>query len=414
LWSRKTTPVHDRARAVGLDVTASRIRAEAVGAKSRPLTLDAPDVELLLFVAGDRRTLEVGRAGFALCRRTPHLVCANFLASLGQPREWRLGRHTLIAEAALGLALDKIRVPVTAETEAVAMSLPVYLGPAQVTRAVVTAGRSKLPLKGTAVGALALVADRAATLLTGKPAVPAPLDAPEAGWVVPLRPTASGPGAVVVIDADEFALSAALVSVEPDLVRLAGSAVWPRLAVKLWKDRLLDAVADRCVRLCRRDPRDSAEAEQGLFEQLDEALDRARAGQRSSLCVRTTHWFQDVVQQPEEFEAHCSALWRLAGDSIRDFTNGIGLAEPPRAVWLTDAAGKLPGLIRAIHANTPEGTAVEVLPPHAVASATAALVPRWLAGDLPRAHLDNVISLPPTPTGARKSADAPPRSGSMS
>ncbi|WP_171471264.1 hypothetical protein [Frigoriglobus tundricola] len=82
--------------------------------------------------------------------------------------------------------------------------------------------------------------------------------------------------------------------------------MWPRLNVKAWKDRLLDAISDRCVRLCRRDPRDSAEAEQALFEQLDEALDRARAGQRSSLCVRTAHWFQDVVQQPEEFEAHCA------------------------------------------------------------------------------------------------------------
>jgi hypothetical protein len=408
LWSRKASPVHDRARAVGLDVTASRVRAEAVGGKSRPVVLDDPDAELLLFIAGDRRAPEVGRAGFALCRKTPHLVCSNFLAALGQTREWRIGRHVLIAEVALGVAFEKLRGPVTAETDAVALALPVYLGPPQVTRVVVTAGRSKFPLKGTTVGALALVADRAAALLAGKPAAPEGAD-----WVVPLRPAAGGPGAVVVIDADEFAVSAALVSVEADRVRLAGSAVWPRLAVKAWKDRLLDAVADRCVRLCRRDPRDSAEAEQTLYEQLDEALDRARAGQRISLCVRTAHWFQDVVQQPEEFEGHCAALSRLAGDSVRDFTNGIGLAEPPRAVWLTDAAGRLPGLVRAVHANTPEGTAVEVLPPNAVASATAALVPRWLAGDLPRAHLDSTIPLAPAPAGgARKPADAPPRSGS--
>ena len=55
---------------------------------------------------------------------------------------------------------------------------------------------------------------------------------------------------------------------------MVGTAVWPRLAVKAWKDKLLDAVSDRCVRLCRRDPRDSAEAEQSLFEQLDDSLDR--------------------------------------------------------------------------------------------------------------------------------------------
>ena len=405
LWSRKSAPVHDRARAVGLDVTASRVRGEAVGSKSRPLVLDDPDAELLLFIAGDRRTPDLGRGGFALCRKNPHLVCSNFLSALGQAREWKIGRHTLTAETALGLTFDKLRGPVSAETDAAAMVLPVYIGPPQVARVIQAAGRSKLALKGTAVGALALAATRAASLLSGKPTALSGAD-----WVVPMRPTA-GPGAVVVIDADEFATSAALVSVESDRVRLAGSAVWPRLNVKAWKDRLLDAISDRCVRLCRRDPRDSAEAEQALFEQLDEALDRARAGQRSSLCVRTAHWFQDVVQQPEEFENHCAALARLAGDSVRDFTNGIGLTEPPRAVWLTDAAGRLPGLVRAVHANTPEGTTVEVLSPNALAAAAAALVPRWLAGELPRAHLDSTIPLAPVPTkGARKPASG---SGSM-
>jgi hypothetical protein len=390
LWSRKSSPVHDRSRAVGLDLTASRARAEAIGGKSRAITLDDPDAELVLFISGEHRALAIGRAGFAACRRLPHLVCSNFLPALGQPREWQLGRRTVIAEVALNLVFETIRKPVTAESELIALALPPYLTPGQVTRVTVCAERAKLPLKGTAVGALALAADRANTLLNGKPAVPS---APAADWVVPLRPAAGGPGTVLVIDADEYALSAALISVDTDLVKSVGSAVWARLAVKAWKDRLLEAISDRCVRLCRRDPRDSAEAEQALYEQLDEALDRTRAGQRISLCVRTAHWFQDVIQQPEEFEAHCSALSRLAGDSVRDFVNGIGLAEPPRAVWLTDAAGRLPGLVRAVHANTPEGTAVEVLPPNAVASAAGALVPRWLGGNLPRAHLDSVIPL---------------------
>jgi hypothetical protein len=403
LWSRKPAPVHDRSRAVGIDLTASRVRAEAVGAKSRPLSLDAPDDELVLYISGERRTPEIGRAGFGICRKTPHLVCSNFLPALGQAREWRVGRHTLAAEAALGLVFDKIRGPVAAETDAAALALPTYLGPAQVTRVGAIAGRSKLPLKGTAVGALALVADRAAAIRSGKPA------ASGADWVVPLRPAASSSGAVVVVDADEYATTAAVVSVEDDCVRLGGAATWPRLSVKAWKDRLLDAISDRCVRLCRRDPRDSADAEQALFEQLDEALDRTRAGQRISLTIQTIHWFQDIAQQPEEFEAHCAPLWRLAGDSVRDFTNGIGLTEPPRAVWLTDAAGRLPGLVRAVHANTPEGTTVEVLPPSAIASAAAALVPRWLVGDLPRLHLDSIIPLPPAAGAARKAA---PRSGS--
>ncbi|HEY1187748.1 MAG TPA: hypothetical protein VGE74_08830, partial [Gemmata sp.] len=352
LWSRKQAPVHDRARAVGIDLTASRARAEAVGGKSRALVLDDPEAELALFVAGDRRVPEVGRAGVGLCRKMPHLVCSNFLPAIGQAREWKLGRNTITAEAALGLVFDKLRAPVAAESDAVALALPAYLTPSQVTRVGAAAIRAKFPLKGTAVGALALAAHGADALLNGPPADPPP----GADWVVPLRPGATGPGAVVVIDADEFGVSAVLVSVEREQVRAVGGAAWPRLSIKAWKDRLVDAVSDRCVRLCRRDPRDSAEAEQALFEQLDEALDRARAGQRIGLTVRTAHWFQDIVQQPEEFEAQCSALIRLAGDSVRDFVNGIGLAEPPRAVWLTDAAARLPGFVRAVHANTPERT----------------------------------------------------------
>src|SRR5262249_27329184 len=152
---------------------------------------------------------------------------------------------------------------------------------------------------------------------------------------------------------------------------------WPRVSLKVWKDKLLDAVSDRCVRLCRRDPRDSADAEQALFEQLDDALDRVRAGQRVNLTVRTAHWFQDVPQQPDEIDGYCAALAKPAVEGIRDLFYGSGLPLPPRAVWLTHAVGRLPGLAKVMHQNTPEGTAVEILPASAIPLAAAALVPRW-------------------------------------
>ncbi|HEY1191770.1 MAG TPA: hypothetical protein VGE74_29330, partial [Gemmata sp.] len=51
-------------------------------------------------------------------------------------------------------------------------------------------------------------------------------------------------------------------------------------------------------------------------------------------------------------------------------------------------------------------TAVELLAPDAVALAAAALVPRWLAGALPRAHLDSMIPLPPDPSAVTGAAAA--------
>jgi hypothetical protein len=405
LWGRKSTPVHERSRAVGLDLTASRARAASVGGgKYRTPLLDEPAEDLVLFVAGDRRTPEVGRAGYSLCRKLPHVVCSNFLPALSQPREWKTGRHTLTPESALELALAKLARPVAAESDAVALTLPYYLTPAQVAKVVVVAARARLPLKGTAAAPLALAADRAAAVLAGKPA------APPAEGVVPMRPAGGGPCSVVVVDVDEFALSAAVVSLERDSARMVTSAAWPRASLKVWKDRLLDAVADRCVRLCRRDPRDSADAEQALFEQLDDALDRVRAGHRVSLTVRTAHWFQDVPQQPDEFDGYCAALAKSSVEGVRELFYGAGLPVPPRAVWLTHAASLLPGLAKAMHQHTPEGTAVETLPASAVPLAAAALVPRWLTGDLPRQHLDTVLPFVPVSREAPTSAARPPRS----
>jgi hypothetical protein len=405
LWSRKSTPVHERSRAVGIDLTASRARAAAVGTRVRPVVLDDPAEELALVIAGDRRAPEPGRAGLALVRKLPHAVWSNFLPALGQSREWRSGRLALTPEAALELCFTKVRGPVAVASEAVGLALPYYLAPAQVAKVVAAAGRARLPLKGTAAAPLAVVADRAAAVPEGKPA------AAPAEWVVPMRPAPAGVGPVVVVDADEFALSAAVVGLDRDAARVVTSACWPRLGLKAWTDRLIDAVSDRCVRVCRRDPRDSADAEQALFEQLDGALDRARAGQKVNLTLRTDHWYQDVAHQPEEFEAYCTALARSSAEAVWE----VAAAQPvpPRAVWLTHAAGRLPGLARAAHAHTPEATAVEVLPPDAMACAAAALAGRWLAGELPRQHLDTVIPFPPRSRDAEspeRSAPPTPRS----
>ena len=387
LWGKKQTPIHDRSRTVGIDLNASRVRAVSVGGgKYRSIVLEDPSEELMLFIACDRRTPDTGRAGYSLCRRLPHVVCSNFLPSLARSMEWNAGRHTLTAEAALGLALEKVRGPIADESEAAVLVLPAYLAPDQVSRAVLTATRTKMPLKGTASAPLALAASRATVVLNGKPVNPTPKDG-----VVPLRPLPGAPGSVVIVDADEYALSASVIEVSRDAVKLVAVAAWPRLAIRAWKDKLLDAVADRCIRLCRRDPRDSADAEQTLYEQLDDALDRARAGQRVNLTVRTDHWYQDVVHAPDDFDGYCSNLARSAAESVRELVNGTNLLNPPRAVWLTHDAGRLPGLEKVLHENTPEGTTIETLAPPAVAVAAASLAPRWLAGELPRTHLDTSI-----------------------
>jgi hypothetical protein len=177
-------------------------------------------------------------------------------------------------------------------------------------------------------------------------------------------------------------------------VRLLSAAAWPKLARRLWKDRLLDALADRCVRLCRRDPRDSAEAEQRLYDQLDAALERVRYGQPVGFGVRAAHWFQDLVVPPAEFDAACAKFTKAGVAGVTELAQTCGLPEPPRAVWLTPAAGTLPGFAAGLYAQSSERTDVAVLNKDAVAGAVAALVPRWASGELPRTHLDVVIPRP--------------------
>jgi hypothetical protein len=401
LWSRKSTPIHERSRHAGIDVTASRMLGVSIGSgKVRGIPLDGERDELPLFIVLLEQPPEIGRAGYSLCRKLPHVVCSNFLPALGQLKDKRSLRLGMTPDAALELAFQKIHEPVLTESELVVLSLPAYLAPIQVARVTTSAARAKFPLKGTAVGPLALVAMRAAAVATGKPAAGTSETPPAPDWVLRLRPTVDGPGAVVVIDADEFALSAVVATVERDRVRLVASGFWPRFSRKAWKDRLIESVSDRCVRLCRRDPRDSAEAEQSLFEQLDDALNRAHDGQPTNLKLRTAHWFQELIQQPEDLTGACASLARSSSEAIQELLSGTGLPLPPRAIWLTQEASRLPGLHEALHLARNETTALEALPRGALAHAAATLVARWLASELPLAHLDSVIPLPALRTDA--------------
>src|SRR5207245_2221920 len=90
--------------------------------------------------------------------------------------------------------------------------------------------------------------------------------------------------------------------------RLLHTQALPRLGLRAWKERLLNAVADRCVRQSRRDPRDSAEAEQGLYEQLDEAMENARLGQPIELTIQSAHWFQGLTLRDADLLGACAAL----------------------------------------------------------------------------------------------------------
>ena len=84
----------------------------------------------------------------------------------------------------------------------------------------------------------------------------------------------------IVADADDHALTWTVLAGGGEQIRVLANLTQPAAGIRIWLDRLLDAVSDRCIRLCRRDPRDSAAGEQGVYEQLDAALDHLAPGNR--------------------------------------------------------------------------------------------------------------------------------------
>jgi len=418
-WARKSSSsVSDVGVTVlGLDVNSTRARA--IGQREnrwRTVMLDEPFEELPFAISLDKRAPEVGRQAIQISRRFPHLVCLNYLPCLGMAKEWKAGRLRLDPFQALALTMDRIRASL-GEYDTLALTLPSYLSPAQVTKFLQLADKAKWNVKGAAILPLVLAAEYAHEWQN---VVPLPMNLPktidpnktwcetedESDWVVPMPQKGhepDAPFAVLIIDADEHAMTASVVQLDPTQARLLSTIPLPRLSVRVWKERLLDALSDRCIRLCRRDPRDSAVAEQALYEQLDDALERTRHGQKVDLTVRSEHWFQNLVQQPDDFDGFCTGLMKQSLDSIRELVVSAQLAEPLRAVLFTNAAGRLPGLVEALQKHMPERTTVKVLPPEAVAQATAKLGSRWRDGSLPRVFLDTSLPLavsPPKTSGS--------------
>ena len=398
--NRKQSATPDQSKVVGIDLNATRAQAvSSVVGRGWVLKLDDKSDDLPLFINLDGRTPEVGSVGVEICRKLPHLVCSNFLPQLGHARQWQVGRSKVTPESALLTTFEKICGPVCEESQTTAISLPTYLTATQVKTVLELGEKAKLPLRGSVVAPLAVAAHRAAWILGGTPPEieSSERDGSRPDWVVPIRRQSHGNASIVIVDVDEFALTASVIRIEPNEVKLVTSAAWPRASLKLWKDRLLDSLSDRCVRLCRRDPRDSADAEQSLYLQLDAALDRVRAGQPVVLNIRSEHWYQDLVHQADEFDGYCANLAKLGTEGVAELIHSANLPAPPRAVWLTHTAAKLPGLAATIYNRSAEQTEVLALPIHAYADATASLVSRWLTGKLPRGHLDIAIPLERNP-----------------
>ena len=144
----------------------------------------------------------------------------------------------------------------------------------------------------------------------------------------------------VVGDVDDHALTWTAVAVRDDHVAIVGERTLPQLGLRAWRSRLIDAVAERCVRQTRRDPRDSAAAEQMLFDQLDAACDSCRQGRLVELVIQSDHWFQNLMLRPEECNGFCAPLSRQAAQQMQALDEETSIHDSVRTVLITATRGE--------------------------------------------------------------------------
>src|SRR5262245_9198082 len=159
-WTRKATESFGTsAAALGLDLNSTRLRAMSAeaGRPTRPVVLDEPLDELPLAASLENRSPEVGRAALGLERRTPHLAAFDFLNDINLPRKWEAGRHRYTASELMAQVLARVR-PVLPRSDNTTLAVPVYLTTAKVTALMHVMERAKLPVRGSLLLPLALVA----------------------------------------------------------------------------------------------------------------------------------------------------------------------------------------------------------------------------------------------------------------
>jgi len=392
-WGRRVTREMDPTRTIGVELNASIIRSACWGPEGlRQIPLQPPAEEMPLCVALHQRHLLYGQAAQAVARTMPHAICDNFLPLLGHSQQWRFGRHCLTAESALEAVLVHLRPVWEAQAAPLAVAVPTYLSAGQVQGLARLFRRMGCTLRAVLLAPLGVAAAFAPALYSHLPSPTQNTSKTLVQTNQPARDLRQAPITVGIVDVDTFALSAAVVGIAHDTARLLAFSAWPRLGLSAWYNRVLDAVADHCIRLCRRDPRDWPEAEQGLFEQLPYALEQCYAGQPIRWLVRTDEWYQELHMVPEELEGYCAGLAQSAEQVIRQLTQDTNNSAPPRALWMTSRASRLPGLNRQLQWNKPPGTRLEILSPSAIAQAAATLTAHWPSTEHPM-YLDGTISL---------------------
>lgn len=352
-----------------VDFTADRIWAwsGAPGQIPQIVPLESADPELPLAVAVAGRELRAGRWAWQRVRCLPHRVCRHFLPRLGQACVWDLGPYRLTPEGALRTVLLRMR-PHLVGSRGVVLSVPGYLHREQVSLLARLGVEAGLPILGAVprAGAVALAAN----------------------------PSGLAPSVGVVVDVDDHALLCCAVEWGAQELLIRPPWILTGLGLRVWREQVIRCVAEECIRLCRRDPRDSPEADQSVFDQTDDVLEQSSQSRAAVVRVRAVDWYQEVTICPEAVAAGCAILGRQAADAIWRYLLRATTRNEEPAVWFTADAARLPGLAAAFYARSSEQVPISMIALSDVGRAIHALAGRIDSGELAPGYLETALPLP--------------------
>lgn len=307
----------------GVDLNATRIRAVNGPSGAFPLGVRLEEQSRDLFLALNlaEKKIRVGRIGLSQCRQQPQFAVVDFLPSLGSTRKWTGGRHNLDAAGALAICLDRLQLAI-GKSDGVVITVPTSVGDRAFAQIEMIGRKARLPVLGT---------------------LPTPLAAVH--WAYQRHPWE---GVALVGDVDGGCFSWSAVSTDGGQARLLEKQVFPRLGRNAWLMRLLDGVANRCIRLSRRDPRQIPLAEQALFDQLLAVIDNPPGDRLVEFNLRSAQWAQHLVYQMAELEVLCTPLVEEIILRMKQCLAQLPPQAPGQIVLLTASARALPGLQGAV------------------------------------------------------------------
>lgn len=326
---------------LGLDLNATRVRAVRgpLGDYPTVAMLEPPRAELPLVLSLEGRTPALGSAGLRLCRRAPQLAWQNFLPRLGEAaapgRHWLDGRRRIDPDMAMTQVCQHL-ARLCKGIQGATLAVPAYLSDEQVARLLTLADQAGLPVLGS------IAAPLAAALAAHA----------EQSWF----------GSCVVLDIDDQALTLTSVAAAEGQAQILDSHTLPGLGLRVWQERLLNALADGYILDSRWDPRESPAAEQALFDQLDEILDAAQAGRITKVTAQAGQRYQNLLLHSHDPAAFCNALRRQTLAEVYALFAGPWPSGVPGVVLVTAAAARLPGLVAALQISMPQWTPA-ALPP---------------------------------------------------